>query len=295
MLTTRVLLRSATLAAAALLFTACPAKEGEVGPPGPAGPTGPSGPAGSGSGSTAGLSFRGPWSADTAYQDGDQVVYEGQVWVALRANQGYAPGYSDAEVDNPWLPLSLGGVQGPPGPQGPAGDPGPAGPAGPPGQMGPPGLQGPAGPGVALLQTPYSSAAFEFPRYTHVVPVEFVAPASGTAVVVFNGTCCVDTKPLSVGKLEENVTAEEPTTWLWLGMSDSFQIPADRATIEVPNVPGASLHYCLPTSASRAFEVPAGANHLWVNAKSSHKGSCAGYATVFFAERQLEVPTTGED
>ncbi|HYD42456.1 MAG TPA: hypothetical protein VEB43_16625 [Anaeromyxobacter sp.] len=292
MITVRVLARSATLAVAALLFTACPAKEGEAGPPGPSGPSGPSGPTGpGGSGSTAGLSFRGPWTAETAYQAGDQVVHGGQVYLALRANQGYPPDYDDVEVDNPWLPLSTGGLQGPPGPQGPQGDPGPAGPAGPPG---PPGLQGPPGPGLALLQTPYSSAAFEFPRYTHVVPVKFVAPANGTAVVVFNGTCCVDTKALSTGETQDK-NVEEPTTWLWLGMSETFEIPADRTTIEVPNAPGASLHYCLPTSASRAFEVPAGANHLWVNAKSSNKGSCGGYATVFFTERQLEVPSSGEE
>jgi hypothetical protein len=293
MITVRVLARAATLAAAALLFTACPAKEGEIGPPGPTGPSGPTGPTGpGGAGSTASLSFRGTWSAETAYQAGDQVVHGGQLYLALRANQGYPPDYDDVEVESPWLPLAIGGVQGPPGPQGPQGEPGPEGPPGPPGA---PGVQGPPGPGAALLQTPYSSAAFEYPRYTHVVPVSFVAPTGGTAVVVFNGTCCVDTKALSTEPKLENVTAEEPTTWLWLGMSDSFQIPADRTTIEVPNVPGASLHYCLPTSASRAFEVPAGANHLFVNAKSSNKGSCAGYATVFFTERQLEVPSSGEE
>jgi len=155
-------------------------------------------------------------------------------------------------------------------------------------------VQGPPGPGAALLQTPYSSAAFETYRYTHVVPVSFVAPTSGTAVVVFNGTCCVDTKPLTVDAVETK-NVEEPTTWLWLGMSGTFEIPADRTLIELPNVPGASLHYCLPTSASRAFEVPAGANHLFVNAKTNAKGSCAGYATVFFTEQQLEVPSNDQE
>ncbi len=292
MLTVRVLARPVALAAAALLFTACPAKEGEAGPPGPAGPAGPSGPTGpAGAGSTSGLSFRGPWTGEIAYQAGDQVVYGGQVYVALLENQGYRPDLDDAEVDNPWLPLSIGGLQGPPGPQGPAGEPGPAGPPGPIGPPGAPGMQGPPGPGAALLQTPFLSATFGSWQHAHVIPVNFVAPSDGTAVVVFNGTCCVDTKALTVGAAETK-TAEEPSTWLWLGMSETLEIPADRTVIELPNVPGASLHYCLPTSASRAFEVPAGANHLWVNAKTNTKGSCAGHATVFFAERQLDVPSS---
>lgn len=317
MFTTSGFARSAAIIAASLLFTACPGQNGEMGPPGPAGPQGAEGPPGtSGAGTTLGSSFRGAWSSATPYLTGDQVLHEGQLYVALRGSQGYQPDWEDVEVENPWLPLSGGGLQGTPGPQGPQGEvgpqgppgpsgrPGPAGPPGPQGPqgneglagpMGPPGPQGPPGTG-ALLQTPFASVTFPAWTIKHVAPVNFVAPSSGTAVVVFNGTCCVDTNPLNDGTAEDgSAGSDDPSTWAWLWIDPANQITADRTRIELPNVPNASLRYCLPISASRAFSVPAGANRLWVNAKTNGRaGSCSGYATVFFAEKQLEVPTAAQ-
>jgi len=127
--------------------------------------------------------------------------------------------------------------------------------------------------------------------YSHIQPVNFVAPASGTAVVMFHGTCCFDTNPYVEGEPKSG-TSEDPSTWLWLGIGTDFELPSDRAMIEMPNFPEKSLHYCMPTSATRSFQVPAGAKRLWVNAKTNGAkgGGCAGYSTVFFAEKQLEVP-----
>lgn len=305
MLTIRGFTRSAALLVAALLFAACPSEEGArgpEGPPGPPGPTGPSGPAG-GDGSGSGLRFMGPWNPEVFYEAGDEVVHEGQVYVSLRGHRGYPPGYEDVEVQSPWMLLSVAGVQGPPGPQGPQGEAGPQGPAGPEGPQGPAGvagpqgipgprgIQGPPGSGATLLQTPFSSATFPGWTRTHIVPVHFVAPASGTAVMLFTGTCCLDTAPLARGTSEAGPgTTEEPSTWIWLGIGPYTDIPSDRTVIEIPNVPEVSLRYCLPTAASRALPVAAGAHRLWVNAKGNRGGSCSGYATVFFTEQQLDTP-----
>jgi hypothetical protein len=300
MFTFRGFVRAPALAAAAaLLFTACTGQEGARGPEGPSGPTGPSG--GDGTSSTA--RFMGVWNAEVQYQAGDQVVHEGRIYIALRGCRGYRPSAPQQEDTSPWLLLTLAGVegaqgergpqgsQGEPGAQGPSGPQGPQGIAGPQGVPGPQGLQGPPGPGAALLQTPFSSAAFPGWTHSHIMPVQFVAPSDGTAVILFNGTCCIDTVPRASGTHDAGWGAtEDPNTWLWLGIGPDLEIPSDRTVIELPNVPDVSLHYCLPTAASRAFAVPAGANRLWVNGKTSGKGSCAGYATVFFTQRQLDVP-----
>ncbi len=301
MFTIRGISRSAALLAGALLFAACPSEQGARGPEGPPGPTGPSGPAG-GEGSGTGLRFVGPWNLEVFYEAGDEVVYEGQVYIALRGHRGYPPDHEDMEVQNPWMLLSVAGVEGPAGPEGPKGESGPQGPAGPEGPQGPTGaagprgvpgpqgVPGPAGPGVALLQTPFHRVVFKEGMFAHVVPVSFVAPADGTAVVLFTGTCCLDTAPVGTEKSGGTDTAQEPTTWIGLGIGYDVEVPSDRTMIEIPNVPGPSLHYCLPTTASRAVPVPAGANRLWVNAKGNRGGYCSGYATVFFAEQQLDAP-----
>jgi hypothetical protein len=130
--------------------------------------------------------------------------------------------------------------------------------------------------------------------YTHVLPISFVAPSSGTAVVLFTGTCCLDTAALTTAAPGVTTSCTpDPNAWLWLGVDAGLSLPPDRTTIEVPNVAGASNHYCLPVASSRAFTVGAGANALWVNAMSNVGGSCTGSATVLFTATQLEVPSSG--
>jgi hypothetical protein len=308
---------SLSVFAAALLAAGCSGKDGAPGAVGPAGPPGPS-TAGGSTSSAGGLSisWQGEWIASAAYLAGDEVTHGGAVYIAMRDNQGMEPGYQYPEDTNPWLMLSIPGLQGPPGPEGPEGppgpqgvpgaqgEPGPAGAMGPagapgaPGPMGPAGAPGPAGPpgpagssGPALRFVGPATASLPAYTYTHVLPISFVAPSGGTAVVIYTGTCCLDTTALAAAVSPS--CASDPNAWLWLGVDTGLSLPPDRTTIEVPNVAGASNHYCLPVASSRAFTVGAGANALWVNAKSNVGGSCTGSATVLFTASQLEVPASG--
>lgn len=310
--------RHGVLAIAALaLLSACPSAQGPAGPAGATGATGPQGPAGS---VTVTAAWKGEWNLDTVYKPGDEVVYDGFVWIALRENEGLVPGKDYAEIENPWLLISIPGVQGPPGPQGepgPQGDPGPAGPQGPqgevgtqgpagpsgePGPQGPQGVAGPAGPqgpvgpqgapGLAMRQ--YGPATSSAPAwtYTNLLKLPFVAPSDGTAVVHFAGTCCVDTIPLDcgAGAAPLNTTcAQDPTTWVVVGVAPALTIPSDRTRFEVPNE-AASVHLCFPAAVNSSFAVGPGTNRLLVNFKTNAKAVCSGSATVFFTATQLELP-----
>jgi hypothetical protein len=116
-----------------------------------------------------------------------------------------------------------------------------------------------------------------------------VAPADGTAVVHFTGSCCLDTLEGS-GKSKARCT-QEPSSWVWVWIDEALDRPwTDRSTFEVPNLSEDSLHFCSPAATSRAFAVKAGANTLLVNAKTNASASCSGSATVFFAASQLALP-----
>jgi hypothetical protein len=314
MFTVRDTWSSAAVALAAALLTACPASKGDQGPAGAVGPTGPAGPSAVSSASA----WQGPWDRDAQYVAGDEVWYQGVVYIALMNNRGLVPGQEYAEVENPWLQLSIEGVQGPPGPPGepgPAGPPGPEGPAGPaglagapgadgaPGPVGPMGPQGPQGqqgaPGPAgapgtcqdqctyasLLQTPFAEVSIGGWQYTRILPVRFVAPTDGYVVVQFSGTCCIDTNRTGEVQPEH---ASDVSTWLRVGIATSLSLPEDRTNLEFPNTAGApSAHICVPMVASRAFTVSAGQNEVQVNAKTNGAGQCSGYGTVFFTGTPL--------
>lgn len=121
--------------------------QGQVGPQGPQGPVGPIGP--------AGLTWRGAWSAATAYAVDDSVGWGGSSYFATAAHAAGSapptgtagdPGADDTALNPGWALLATQGAQGPTGPVGPTGPQGNIGPQGPVGPAGPTGPQGPAGP-----------------------------------------------------------------------------------------------------------------------------------------------------
>ncbi|HET6437070.1 MAG TPA: hypothetical protein VFG59_03345 [Anaeromyxobacter sp.] len=314
------------IAVAMLLFAAC---SGSRGPSGAVGATGPTGPAGAAATDT--VSWKGGWDPDTLYLAGDEVYWNGQVYIALRDNQGMEPGVDNIEIHSPWLLISLQGIQGPPGPQGPAGDPGPQGDPGPPGPQGDPGPagppgdpgakgdpgvpgaqgapgpvgpQGPAGPqGLAGPPGPAGSPGLAFRHYgpgnvglepyasATLLPLSFVAPAAGVAVVHFAGSCCVETVGLTRREgVAPRCTPQDPVTFLDVWIDTTLDDPSpDRTAFEVPNGPSPT-HLCFPAAATRAFPVEAGANKLLVNAKTNGSGNCSGSATVFFTSTELALP-----
>ena len=94
-----------------------PGSTGPAGPPGEAGPAGPAGEPGStaASGGSAGLNWRGTWSAVAAYEFDDAVTYNGSSYLCIQAG-------SDQEPDGNsvfWNLLAAGGVAGPAGAPGP--------------------------------------------------------------------------------------------------------------------------------------------------------------------------------
>jgi hypothetical protein len=143
---------------------------------------------------------------------------------------------------------------------------------------------GPQGaPGLSLGHYGPADASLQPWVFSHLLEVPFVAPTAGTAVVYFAGTCCLETKALADG-------CTEKTTALWVNIDPALAFTTEKTTVEMPNFPGTSQKYCLPTVASRAFAVPAGDNRLWVNAKTTNVGYCIGQATVFFTPQTLGVP-----
>ena len=95
------------------------------------------------------LSWKGPWSATTAYRRGDVVVAGGSSFLARLANTGVAVTNSTN-----WGVLAQ------------KGDVGPAGPTGPTGPTGPAGSVGPAGPS-SVVSIGHSSRATTIPAYGH--------------------------------------------------------------------------------------------------------------------------------
>lgn len=91
------------------------------------------------SGPTSGVTmvYQGEYNPGHNYNEADVVLFEGQLYFALKADPGPLPGLD-------WVLLN--GTVGLTGPQGPQGVPGPAGPPGPAGDPGAPGAQGPEGP-----------------------------------------------------------------------------------------------------------------------------------------------------
>ena len=123
---------------------------GATGPTGPTGATGAQGPQGvPGAVGPAGLTWKGVWSAATAYAVNDSVSYVGtnatvSSYFALQAGTNHAPpeGGSDAW----WAMLAQEGAQGPQGIQGTTGATGSQGPQGVKGDVGATGSTGPQGP-----------------------------------------------------------------------------------------------------------------------------------------------------
>lgn len=118
--------------------TGNPGATGSQGPPGNAGATGPQGNPG-----PAGTSFtwRGTWSASTAYAVNDTVQAGNGSYICIQANTGQNPSTATAY----WQLMAPAGPAGNPGAQGAQGPKGDAGPTGATGNQGPPGLTGAAG------------------------------------------------------------------------------------------------------------------------------------------------------
>lgn len=103
--------------------------QGEQGPAGEQGPVGPTGPQGPpGTIGADGLTWRGEWSALTAYVADDAVSHDGASYVAVAGSTGSEP---DPDNLNPDWDLLARGVEGPQGPEGAAGPQGNTGPPGP--------------------------------------------------------------------------------------------------------------------------------------------------------------------
>jgi len=107
---------------------------GATGPQGPTGATGPTGP--------AGITWRGAWSAATAYAVNDGVTYGGSSY--RRKVAGTTAGSPDTDTTN-WELLAQSGATGATGPAGPTGPTGATGVQGPPGATGATGPTGPTG------------------------------------------------------------------------------------------------------------------------------------------------------
>lgn len=78
------------------------------------------------------MSWRGEWSQDEKYGEGEVVTFQQSAYVAERESGGTSPD-PDCSKDCDWSLLTLQGPQGPEGPRGSAGPQGPAGAQGPPG------------------------------------------------------------------------------------------------------------------------------------------------------------------
>lgn len=118
--------------------------EGPQGATGAAGDPGPIGP--------AGLTWRGQFAADTAYDADDVTGFGGATYFAT---EDIPAGGGNPEVNPAWALLAAQGATGPPGPTGPTGATGPAGPAGAAGSAGATGatgLTGPPGPANLYVQ-----------------------------------------------------------------------------------------------------------------------------------------------
>lgn len=120
--------------------------KGDTGATGPTGPTGATGPQGTqgdaGPIGPAGLTWRGQWSAGTAYAVDDSVGHNGSSWFAVAPSTGVEP----TDTATQWSVLAAAGATGPQGPTGATGPTGAQGATGAQGPAGTNGTQGPAGP-----------------------------------------------------------------------------------------------------------------------------------------------------
>jgi hypothetical protein len=123
---------------------------GATGAQGPQGATGAQGP--QGATGPAGLTWRGAWSAATAYVVNDAVTYLGSSY--RRKVAGTTAGSPDTDPTN-WELLAQKGDVGATGAQGPQGATGATGPQGPQGATGATGPQGPQG-----IQGPSGASTF---------------------------------------------------------------------------------------------------------------------------------------
>jgi len=178
--------------------------QGSVGPQGPTGTTGPQGVAGTTGAATVGpqgiqgpagpvgpvgLTWKGTWSAATAYILNDAVGYSGASYYriiagttatapnidttnwALLASQGAVGPQGPTGATGPTGSAGTQGIQGTTGATGSQGLTGPAGPTGPQGPQGIQGIQGPAGTvsittGAVLAVTPPATVTLGFTHNT---------------------------------------------------------------------------------------------------------------------------------
>jgi hypothetical protein len=127
--------------------------EGATGPQGTTGPTGPPGPQGvtGPAGPTGPSVFKGDWDPTTTYDPGDEVLRNGDAFVARTMNTTVDPA-----TDNGTNWEDLRGATGQTGPQGPQGV------TGPQGATGATGATGPAGPTGATTVTRVTGTAVPF-------------------------------------------------------------------------------------------------------------------------------------
>ena len=94
--------------------------------------------------STAGIVYRGTYSATAQYTLNDAVTYQGSSYIALAGNTNVAPTGGSLSAQD-WAVIAAAGATGATGPAGPIGLIGPAGPTGATGPAGATGAAGPAG------------------------------------------------------------------------------------------------------------------------------------------------------
>jgi hypothetical protein len=156
--------------------------QGATGPTGPTGATGSQGPTGA-TGATGpqgqGFTWRGTWSASTAYNPYDVVDRAGSSYVCTVASTGFDP----ATDTSHWNLMAQEGATGPTGSQGPPGDTGATGATGPQGATGATGAQGPAATvtvGTTTTGAPGTNAAVTNTGSTSAAVFNFTIPAGAT-------------------------------------------------------------------------------------------------------------------
>ena len=130
------------------------------------------------------LSYKGAYSAETAYAYMDWATYDGSSYVCI--NKEGAPAGTELTNTTYWAQMAKKGDAGPQGEQGPQGETGPQGPAGEQGEQGPQGETGPQGPAGA-------SGVFTGPlKPTSAYwrgAISKVLPSGGTwAYILFSGS-----------------------------------------------------------------------------------------------------------
>ncbi|HJZ77517.1 MAG TPA: hypothetical protein VKE51_37565 [Vicinamibacterales bacterium] len=249
-----------------------PGPRGSIGPQGPKGDQGPQGAIGAqGSQGSAGdkgdkgdkgdhgekgdkgdegITWRGPWSADTRYDKNDAVSFNGSSFISLvDDNLGNKPGSSQS-----WDVLAQAGEQGPqgiPGLPGAKGDPGPTGGTGPQGTQGPQGDPGTTGqnattvfgttslnvlPGNGFTVIPGLSMSVTLPSNSvlYLATDGGVQSSSTTLATVVDVAIIVDGSLTAAGAYRRiSVPAAAPTGWATWEMSLSLPLAAGPHSVEV--------------------------------------------------------------